>query len=733
MERIEVIRGVYLLSAPEVGLSILCGSPPDVIKHLMKRGLITQRNHAGGGLWENGPNAILLSDLPLQGGKFANLAEFPILQMFYRQGMIIPGHPGNTGAKPVVIGLSTQITALNEYLFRGTYGLRDLNEIKVNGVHEDFAEEILRIKLAFAFNRIRNSEELLEQYAMDNGQAEIRPGFVVKREGINRYIFSYNEESIEVDLNLREGETYDSPVKLGFHRIHREYFSVVHIGEGDGWDPHRPCMSSIVIFQGKIFLIDTGPNILDSLTALGISVNEVAGIFHTHAHDDHFAGLTSLVRTDHRMRYFATPLVRATVMKKLAAIMGLPEKRFLRSFEIHDLRHNEWNSIAGLEVMPVFSPHPVETNILFFRTMWESGYKSYAHLADIASFKVLDDMLLKDAGHTAMSEKLHNIFTNQLIRPVDLKKIDIGGGMIHGDARDFINDRSKKIVMAHIARDLTPEEKEIGSNATFAMEDILIHSQRDYVRDQAERYLHSFFPGAARHDIDMLLNCPIVSLNMGYIIQKKGTASAYVNLIINGVVEVVRAETGLVHMLSAGTIVGEWNVLGGDLEEQTYRARSYITVLQIPSQLYISFIRRNADFEEVKRVCEITLFLQTTPLLGEMVSSPVLHNLARGLTPQRYVAGEFVKLPDDPSLIILRDGICEIYIDDKITDRIEAGGFFGEENIFYNGGSMARAKAVVDADCYIISGTLLRNIPIVEWKMLEVYERRLTSYGQQLL
>ena len=36
------------------------------------------------------------------------------------------------------------------------------------------------------------------------------------------------------------------------------------------------------------------------------------------------------------------------------------------------------------------SPHPMETTVLFFRTQWGGGYKTYAHLADIASFDVMD-------------------------------------------------------------------------------------------------------------------------------------------------------------------------------------------------------------------------------------------------------------------------------------------------------------------------------------------------------
>ena len=70
----------------------MCGGPPDAIKHLMRRGLIVEQE-VDGVVFENGPNAVLLSDVMLQGGSFANLSEFPVLQMFYRQRMIVPGHP----------------------------------------------------------------------------------------------------------------------------------------------------------------------------------------------------------------------------------------------------------------------------------------------------------------------------------------------------------------------------------------------------------------------------------------------------------------------------------------------------------------------------------------------------------------------------------------------------------------------------------------------------------------
>ena len=102
-------------------------------------------------------------------------------------------------------------------------------------------------------------------------------------------------------------------------------------------------MASIVIFQGKIYLVDAAPNILHFLEALGISVNEVEGLFHTHTHDDHFAGITTLIRADHRIKYYATPLVRKSVVKKLSALLSWDKDYFDRFLKFMTL-----NAILGI-------------------------------------------------------------------------------------------------------------------------------------------------------------------------------------------------------------------------------------------------------------------------------------------------------------------------------------------------------------------------------------------------
>ena len=329
MKKTKVAPGIFWVEIPEADLRIVCGCPADTVKHLAKQGMIVSTSR-GGFTFETGPNAILLSDTPIQKGSFANLSEFPLLQMFYKQGMLIPGHPSNTGRRPLLIGLGDQVRAQADYFFRGNYGLSSEEEIMACGVPAAAAREMFRVKKWFAFGTIRATSELVETRALDAEAVELAPGVVLHRKGFNMYEFLSEGQSVQVDLTLGPGEQFEPSYKLPPRGVRREHFSVTHIGEGDGWDPARPCMGSIICRNGLFYLVDAGPHITFSLDALGMGAGDIEGIFHSHAHDDHFAGLTSLVRSERRMKYFAAPYVRATAQKKLAALMRFDEERFAR-------------------------------------------------------------------------------------------------------------------------------------------------------------------------------------------------------------------------------------------------------------------------------------------------------------------------------------------------------------------------------------------------------------------
>jgi len=713
-----VSSGIYWLEVAEADLRVLCGCPADSVKHLMKRGLIDS-TEVGSVHCETGPNAILLSDRQIQNGSFANLAEFPVLQMLYRQGMLLPGHPNNTGAKPILIGRDEVVRAQMDYIYRGNYGLTSVEEILETGLSEEQAEEMMRLKLRFAFGTIHPTEDLLEARIVGNAPVEVRNGVTVARQRTNRYEFTYQGEQVLVDLNLPLNRHYETPYDLGFHTLPRDYFSIVHTGEGDGWDINRPCMASIVVFQGRIYLIDAGPNIDHSLNALGVDINEVEGIFHTHAHDDHFSGLTTLMRTDHRLKYYSTRLVRESVSKKLAALMSVEEQDFEQYFEIHDLDLDIWNNIDGLEVRPIFSPHPVETNIFFFRTLWSKGYLSYAHLADIAARDVLEGMVTEDSDAPGLSDELFEQVWEYYRVPADVKKIDMGGGLIHGKAVDFEGDESKKIVLAHTDRPLTEGEQEIGVEETFGSIDVLIPGNEDYLLIYAENHLKTYYPTVPHSDLIMLVNCERRSYGVGETIIPSGVIPDSVHLLLTGTAELIKDEFGISNPLSSASLIGDLSVLSETPTTSIYRARSPVETLAIPRVLFHEFILRNQILEQVEHLQEMLEFMHHCWLLQEMISYPVKIRIARHTVLSKHKKGDTFN-PDEKGFAFLKTGKAVLWDNGRLVRVLTPGDFWGVGAVLGGLSQNISVEIVEDVTTYRITNPeVLRQAPILRWKLLE--------------
>jgi hemerythrin-like metal-binding protein len=475
MTKKDIAPGVSVVEVPDAGLTVLCGCPENAVKLLIKAGVI-HKTESRGVSYETGPNVVLLSDVPVQNGMFCNLAEFPVLQMLYLQGKAVPGHPGNDGTRPMLVGLREEVTAQAEYIYIGNYGLADIQDMLESNLDLVTAQERLRMKLGFAFGSIKRTEELLEMKIVEKDAVELRSEVFLRRIGLNRYEFIHRGQTIEVDMNLPAGSRYPAPYTLPRKKLQRAEFAVTHLGEGDGWDINRPCMGSLIDANGSLYLVDAGPNIADSLEALGIGVSDLRGVFQTHAHDDHFVGLTALLGSEKRPILFATPPVRTSIMRKFRAVADMDETSFNQFFDFLPLKEGEWNQLDGLEVMPVFSPHPVETDIFYFRAKGPEGYKTFAHLADLTAFSVLDSMITDDPDKPGISAAFALKAKQAYLVPADIKKIDIGGGMIHGDVFDFAGDTSGEVLLSHTARKLGPAELAIGRRPEFGETQVLVQS-----------------------------------------------------------------------------------------------------------------------------------------------------------------------------------------------------------------------------------------------------------------
>lgn len=720
--KISVSTGMFWLEVPAADIRILCACPVDAVKHLLRRGLILP-TEVHGVECETGPNAILLSDLAIQNGRTCNQAEFPVLQMLYKQGMIVPNHPGNTGLRPLIMGSRGQVQAQMEYLFRGNYGLASREELLDAGVAPAQADELMRMKLAFAFGRIMPTEELVEPLFVGRDPVEIRNGATIRRLRTNVFEIAYQDERVEVDLNLGPGETYECPYTLDMHLLARDYFAVVHTGDGDGWDMNRPTMGSIVLYQGRVYLVDAGPNIDYALTALGISVNEIDGIFHTHCHDDHLAGLTTLIRGDRRIAYYAVPMVRASVIKKLSKVMRIPESEFGQLFDVRDLKLDEWNDIEGLEVKPILSPHPVETTIFYFRVMWEGGYRSYAHLADIASAEVLQKMIAPENAAAGISAALFEKTVDAYAHRADVKKIDIGGGMIHGVAQDFRGDPSGKLILAHTARRLTEDERAIGSGAPFGTVDVLIEGTSDSLRRRAFEYLRSYFPEVPLHRIRHLMNGRILLFNPEVLLFKEQRPLDAVYLILSGTAELLRTGVRGSSLVSSGSMLGETPALLGTAASETCRAVSFVQALRLPRDLYLDFVTRGEMQLDLVESREKLDFLRGNWLFADGVSCVTLSRLIRSVESALFTKDRVI-LPPADELLVMRSGEALLATPSGYAENLFSGSHLGATAISGEEPKGTQVRFLGLSEAYRFPLDTIANIPVVRWKLLETHRRR---------
>jgi hemerythrin len=365
-------------------------------------------------------------------------------------------------------------------------------------------------------------------------------------------------------------------------------------------------------------------------------------------------------------------------------------------------------------------------------------------------------MVTEDPRKNGISQSFYDAFTLRLLSPANVKKIDIGGGLIHGRAEDFSGDASAKVFLSHTSAPLTDAQKEIGSCAAFGQQDVLVQSHVDSLQHDGVRALRSYFPTVPEHDIATLGNAPLVSYAPDTIMQRADAPVTDVFLVLSGQVELIDSKTGLHNRESAGGLVGELECCSGESARRTCRALSHVAALRIPCEIYIAFLGRAGLVEELRQVQTHRQVLQGTWLFGEMISFPLQVRIARSMS-RRQVREDTVLAPvGRAEILLLSEGLVTVFLGGRPIENLKPGGFFGEETLMRGARELPagwsqrfakpaapgkdsekihhlfEARALLDSTLYSIPAEAIEDIPAVQWKLMETYERRLKSFRAEL-
>ena len=194
----------------------------------------------------------------------------------------------------------------------------------------------------------------------------------------------------------------------------------------------------------------------------------------------------------------------------------------------------------------------------------------------------------------ALSEQGRAAFAREALAAVNLKKIDVGGGLIHGNAMDFASDGSEKVLLSHGIPSVPDSLKGVAITASFGDVDVLLPGGAgDYLVGTARSSLAACIPGLTAEEIEPMARGPVMEVAPGAPVggQRDGEARE-VHLILSGTVEETDTSSGESRRLSAGALLGVLPARPEQLAATTSRAVSAVTVLSIPAGTYRKVVRR---------------------------------------------------------------------------------------------------------------------------------------------
>ena len=174
-----------------------------------------------------------------------------------------------------------------------------------------------------------------------------------------------------------------------------------------------------------------------------------------------------------------------------------------------------------------------------------------------------------------------------------------------------------------------------------------------------------------------------------------------------------------------------------------------MTALRIPRDAWLDFLRRWGLFESLQQSRANREFLQSTWLFSELASFPLQNRIA-GLMERRVVKEDAVMRPEGRAeILLLADGLVTVFLGSIPIRERHTRGFLREESVlrgtrdlppgwearFTHGSqrhNIFEARALLESTLYAIPGDALEDIPIVQWKLMETYERRLKNFRAEV-
>jgi len=773
--------GVFVVEIPEINQKISLGQPPDAVKRLQQVG------YSG----DNAVDHFVLPDSKIQDDAISwNLVEFPVLYALYLKqvkinGKLVPSF--FAGVYPTLIGLENDVENALKMIKFGNYGVDSLEELDGLDIPVK-TRDALRLEICglAVGNEIRDSHSFIHsKHLVENPKSErefsrLESGVRVGRVGYNTYRFIFKKDHLDVDISLGVDENFRAPVEYKHLKFPVTNFGIWHTGEYDGMDPYCSCAHTSIINKYEPVLIDYPSNMTDIINHNGLSKQSINTVIATHNHDDHNGAMVELFRRNHPCNIITTEPVKHSLIRKLAALVDLPESTVSTSFnwillpfrKDKPYQTEEYN-LDGLKITGHLSCHSVPTTVYTFSINYDGYEYTYGHFLDIVAFKRMQ-MLVDDGW----MPKQHLTHLDRVVRKrkYNLIKYDSGCASdaaipftVHGQWQDLENSATEKSfrVFTHVNKSqLDPDYEKEGRFVEIGDLDAAMR-----IRD--DRIIHfgkglnpaiSFYTKAYQMVLDYFIsligrpsderklklmkhyayafaNSPKqIDPNIGSFLIEQGEKSSFVYIIVRGRAEIKTFDKAgnLISKSSAGDgeVIGDTGVIADHARMASVKTINRLTYLAIPASQFMDAMNAlNITYEgQFKQMFERRVFFQSAGMVADSVSTIVLNQIGKSSRIQRMKKGDrLINKGDSGDNLFVVLGAVQMTVG-KRRQKVEGPALVGECEFFLADSELlpVRLHSVIASeamDVLELDVEVMRKVPVIVDNIRRIIrQRRLTIY-----
>jgi len=697
----QVTPGVAVSDAG--GKSILFGCPPEVVKHLMLRGL-------------KSPEVIVLPDTPYRFDVLQNCTEFPLYYFLFVERNFM------AGKKLTIVGTSQHLKA-NRKLLRLTLLGPTRAEYDALGANPAF-DELYRESRALAIKDKTGRELTIDDFVnfvpFDEGIA-VFEGVKIEHTGKNKY--RIGGEQIDINFDTPQLPPYD--LRNDFVTTAPIHFGATVLGGASGFIADKPCSGLLLHYNSENMLVDCVPYLEQALNARGMSTTEIRSIYLTHIHDDH-CNIFPLLRLSNRVRFLATKEIFWMAITKLSLQTLLPFEDLKEMFLFTEVTPGKSTEFFGMTIEPHYAVHSIPTIGATFRMKDGNQSHSVVFIGDNKSFGDIEKMVVDGIVRKEKFEVLRQKYTERH----DVLFADGGMGILHGDPRDALGSHSDRIVFMHLEK-LPAEFDATFSHAVAGKRYNIIEGSNDsHIIRTMQILTESFRNLSHEWSAALMNNFRIVTFNSGDVIFKQGDASkGVIYIILSGSCSVMVHDGKLLSEKArkeAGDFVGEMAVLDENkVRSASIVAGTPVTLCAIDENLFHEFLIAEDRVEEMRNLWRSRSELEKFYPFNEF-SDNVNDRIARNSVRKRVASGEALveQGKNDGEFFIILSGEFRVMHNGIEVKTLRSGDMFGEYGSLADTARNATVSAVRDSVVLEIARGEIRKViesaPVFNFCMREI-------------